>query len=139
MVFHLKKLVFPSTKDALCQDCLKLDQYGSGEEDFLISSMYVHYLVIISPWKRAGPSFEQTWIPFTQGCFVPCLDEIGPCSGSGEEWKCEKFTDRRTDRWTDRRRTKGDQKSSLELSAQVSLKSFRYNWGINRYNLFTHN
>ena len=26
---------------------------GSGE-DFLISSMYFHYFVIISPWKRAG-------------------------------------------------------------------------------------
>ena len=50
---------------------------GSGEEFFLISSMYFHYFVIISPWKRAGPSFEQTWIPFTQGCFVPSLVEIG--------------------------------------------------------------
>ena len=29
-------------------------------------------------------------------------------------------TDRQTDRQTDRRRTKGDQKSSLELSAQVT-------------------
>ena len=28
---------------------------GSGEEDFLISSMYFRYFVIISPWKRAGP------------------------------------------------------------------------------------
>ena len=28
---------------------------GSGEEDFLISSMYFHNFVIISPWKRAGP------------------------------------------------------------------------------------
>ena len=27
---------------------------GSGEEDFLISSMCFHYFVIISPWKRAG-------------------------------------------------------------------------------------
>ena len=35
---------------------------GSGEEDFLISSMYFHYFVIIPPWKR-GPSFKQTWIP----------------------------------------------------------------------------
>ena len=41
---------------------------GSGE-DFLLSSMYFHYFVIISPWKRAGPSFEQIWIPFIQGCF----------------------------------------------------------------------
>ena len=28
---------------------------GSREEDFLISSMYFHYFVIISPWKRAEP------------------------------------------------------------------------------------
>ena len=28
---------------------------GSGEEDFLILSMYFHYFVIISPWKRTGP------------------------------------------------------------------------------------
>ena len=28
---------------------------GSGEEDFLISSIYFHYFVIISPWERAGP------------------------------------------------------------------------------------
>ena len=27
---------------------------GSGEEDFLISSMYFHYFVIISPWKKVG-------------------------------------------------------------------------------------
>ena len=40
--------------------------------------MYFCYFVIFSPWKRAGPSFEQTWIPFTKGCFVPSLVEIGP-------------------------------------------------------------
>ena len=28
---------------------------GSGEEDFLISSMYFHYFVIISPQKKMGP------------------------------------------------------------------------------------
>ena len=26
--------------------------------------------------KGRGPSFEQTWIPFTKGCFVPSLVEI---------------------------------------------------------------
>ena len=146
---------------------------GYGEEDFLILSMYFHYFVIISPSKRVGPSFEQTWIPFTQGCFVPSLVEIGPVvlekkifkfhqcifaicviispwkragpfiwtnlnplhlrmlcakfgwnwfSGSGEEDENVKSlqTDGRTDRQTDRRRTTGDQKSSFELSAQVS-------------------
>ena len=41
--------------------------------------MYFRYFVIISPWKRGGGhSFEQTWIAFTQGCFVPSLVEIGP-------------------------------------------------------------
>mgnify|MGYP003692074683 CR=1 FL=1 len=52
---------------------------GSGEEDFfLILSMYFQYLVIIFPWKRLGPSFEQTWVLITQECFVPNLVEIGP-------------------------------------------------------------
>ena len=38
-------------------------------------------MVIITPspfWKGRGPSFEQTWIPFTQECFIPSLVEIGP-------------------------------------------------------------
>ena len=28
--------------------------------------------------KLNGSSFKQTWTPFTQGCFVPSLVEIGP-------------------------------------------------------------
>ena len=28
---------------------------GSGKQDFFISSMYIRYFVIISPWKRAWP------------------------------------------------------------------------------------
>ena len=51
---------------------------GSWEEDFLNVSMYFCDFVIISLWKRAGPSFEQTWIPFNQGCFMQSLVEIGP-------------------------------------------------------------
>ena len=50
---------------------------GFREEDSLISSMYFHHFVIISPLKRRGLSFEQNWIPFTQGCFVPNLVETG--------------------------------------------------------------
>ena len=83
---------------------------GSVDEDFLISSMYFHYFVIISLWKRAGPPFEQTWIPFIQGCFVPSLVEIGKVMLE-MKMKMWKFTDGRTDR----RRTTGDQKISLEL------------------------
>ena len=51
---------------------------GSWEEDFQIWLMYFHYYIIISPWKRTGPSFEQLWIPFTQGCLVQSLIEISP-------------------------------------------------------------
>ena len=29
-------------------------------------------------WEFIGSSFEQTWISFTQGCFVQSLVEIGP-------------------------------------------------------------
>ena len=51
---------------------------GSGE-DFIISSKFLFcHFVIISTWKRAGTSFEQIWIPFTQECIVPSLVEIDP-------------------------------------------------------------
>ena len=57
---------------------------------------------------------------------MPSLVEIGPVvlekkSKIGKVYRrTDRQTDRQTDGQTDRRRTKGDQKSSLELSAQVS-------------------
>ena len=62
---HSNKLQSPSPKDALCQIWLNWPS-SSGGEDFKISSMYLCYFVNISPWKRLGPSFEHTSIPFTQ-------------------------------------------------------------------------
>ena len=41
-------------------------------------------------------------------------------SGSGKDKSVKKFTDRQTGGQTDGRRELGDQKTSLELSAQVS-------------------
>ena len=135
-------------------------------------SIYFHNYLPLE--KGMAPSFEQTWFPITQGCFVPSLVEIGPVilkkifkvrqyislfpyylplekgvalhlkkleSSSPKDalcqvwlklaqwflrrrWKCENFTDRRTDGWrrtngqTDWLRTTGDQKSSLVLSAR---------------------
>ena len=71
--------------------------------------------------KGRGPSFEQTWILITQGCFVPGLVKIGPVVLEKiKMWKVYRQTDRRTDRQKDGRRTSGDQKSLLEFSAQVS-------------------
>ena len=51
---------------------------SSGEEDFLKLSFYFYYFPIISPLEKAWPFIWKTWIPFTQGYFVPSLDEIGP-------------------------------------------------------------
>ena len=33
---------------------------------------------ILTLWEFSGSSFEQTWIPFTQGCLASSLVEIGP-------------------------------------------------------------
>ena len=35
-------------------------------------------------WELNVSWFEQTWISFTQGCFLPSLDETGQVHGSGE-------------------------------------------------------
>ena len=49
---------------------------GSGEKDFQILLTIFRYFVTFSLRKEQGPLFEQTWIPFTQGCFEPSLVEI---------------------------------------------------------------
>ena len=78
---------------------------GSGEEDFLISSMYFRYFVILSPWKRAGP-FIWTNLNLLHPRML--CDKFGwnwP-SDSGEEGEnvislqTEKQTDKQTDRQT---------------------------------------
>ena len=54
MALHLFKLesIHPRM---LCAKFGRNWPSGSGEEDFLILSMYFRFFVIISPWKRAGP------------------------------------------------------------------------------------
>ena len=108
VALHLKKLnPLNSIKDVLCHVWLKLAQWFWRRTFFLLLSMYFRYFVIISPWKRLGPSFEQTWIPFT-------LNENGPVVlEKMKMWKVYYGQ-------TNSRRTPGDQKSSLELSGQVS-------------------
>ena len=60
----LQNLESLSPKTALCQ--------------FYISSMYFHYFVIISSWKRAEPFISANFNSLAQGCFVTSLVEIGP-------------------------------------------------------------
>ena len=54
----------------------------------------------LSPlWRGRGPSFEQTWSPFTQGWCVPSLVEFGPAvlEKKSKMWKVNRQTDGRTD------------------------------------------
>ena len=84
--------------------------------------MYFRYFVIISPWRRAGPFIHnKIWIPSTQGCFVWSLVEIGSLvlEKKPKKWKVYNDTNNNDD---DGQRTNFDQKSSLELSAQLSKK-----------------
>ena len=53
--------------------------WPSGSEKIFEFRRYIFAISLLSPiGKGLGPSFEQTWIPFTQGCFVPSLVEIDP-------------------------------------------------------------
>ena len=119
LVLHLNKLKSPSPKDVLCQNWFKLAQWF-WKRRFLnfvnVFSLFRNYLPLekggaLHLNKLESPSPKdalcQVWLKLAQWFWR-------------RRWKCKKFTDRRTDRQTDRRRTTGDQKSSLELSAQVS-------------------
>ena len=57
---------------------------GSGEEDFLILSIYFHYFVIISPWKRARPFIWTNLNPLYPRKLCAKFGWNWP-SGSGEE------------------------------------------------------
>ena len=77
--------------------------------------MYFHYFVIISPWKRAGPFISTNLNPLNPRMLCAKFSWNWP-SGYWEE------VEKRKSLQTDRRWMTGDQKSSLELSAQVFYK-----------------
>ena len=90
----------------------------SRKEDFNTLPMYFRYFVSISVWKRAWPFLRTNLNP---------NHSLMLCAKFG--WNTV-FTDRRTNRRidgrTDRRRTPSDLKSSLEVSAHLSLKGSLY-------------
>ena len=124
MDLHLNNVESHSTNDALCQVWLKLAQWFWRRTIFEISSLYFRYLTIISPWKRRGPLFKQTWILFTQGYFVSSLVEIGPVvlEKKMKIWKVYRQTDGRTDRQTD---------NGWQVIRKSHL-SFKVRWAKNR-------
>jgi hypothetical protein len=60
---HVYKLESPPPNNDLCVVLLKLVL----EKKILNDPTSFYIFVIISPLKRSGHLFEQTWIPFTQG------------------------------------------------------------------------
>ena len=106
---------------------------GTGEDDFKILSMYFHYFVIISPWKKGrGPSFEQTWILITQECFVLSLIEIGQLvlEKKMEMWKVYDNTKKYNDNDNnDGQQTTLIRKSHLSLRLR-GAKNQRHNKGL---------
>ena len=72
----LNKFESPSSEDAFCQVWLKLAQWFWRRRFFNFVNVcwiFRNYLPLV---KGLGPSFEQTWMPFAQGCIVPSLVEI---------------------------------------------------------------
>ena len=78
LVLYLKKLESPSPKEAFCQYCLKLAQWFCRRGFFNFVNVFLLFRHHLPFEMGRGPSFEETWTPFTQGCFVPSLVEIGP-------------------------------------------------------------
>ena len=102
---------------------------GSGEEDFLISSMYFHNFVIISHWKKAGPLIWINLNPLHQR--MPCANfGWNWPSGSGGEDENVKIlqTDGQTDiQMTDERRSK---KLTWAFSSGEIKNFMNKRWGV---------
>ena len=70
---------------------------GSGEENYLISSMYFCYFLIISPWKKTGPFIWTNLNPLHQRMLCAKFDLNWP-SGSGEDENVKSL--RQQQQWT---------------------------------------
>ena len=123
------KNVNPHHARMLCAKFVWTSRSGSGEEDFLISSMYFHYFIIISPWKRAGPFIWKNLNPLHPGILCVKFGWNWP-SDFGEEDENVKSlqTDRRTDGRTDGQTDDGRQvirKAQLSFQLRWAKKYFQ--------------
>ena len=122
---RLNTIAFPQPKDALCQVWLKFVQrflrirFWNSVDKF---SLFRHYPL----GKGRGSSFEQTLMPFTQGCLAFCKVWLKLALFTGFFMKmCKVYNNDTINNDNDddidyRQRTHFVQKSSLEPSAQVS-------------------
>ena len=70
------KIWIPSTQGCFVPNLVEIVPIVL-KRGFLNIFQYNFTISLLSPlWKRRGPSFEQSWISSTQGCFVVSLVEI---------------------------------------------------------------
>ena len=98
----------PIHQRLLCAKFVLNRPSGSGEEDFLILSIYFRFFLIISPWKREGPFIWTNLNPLHPRMLCAKFGWNWP-SGSWEEVKNRKSlqTDGQTDGQTDRQTDDG--------------------------------
>ena len=93
----------PITQGCLVLSSVEISQVVLKKKIFKVQQ-FMFAISLSSPLKKGrGPSFEQTWIPITQGCFEPSLVKIGPVvlKKKSKIGKVYRRTDRRTNRQTD--------------------------------------
>ena len=93
VALHLNKIESPSPKDALLQIWLKKAKLLLRIWFSNLVNVFFTISLLSTLGKGRGPSFEQSWISFNQGCFAPILAEISLVIL--EKMKMWKFTDRR--------------------------------------------
>ena len=72
--------------NTICNGELSDPLYDSVNRDLILVKLLLEKILkfrqcifaSISPWKVVRPFFVETYIPFTQGCFVSSFIEIGP-------------------------------------------------------------
>ena len=74
----------------LCAKCGWNWLSGSREEDYSFLSMYFCYIIIISPWERAGSFIWTNLNPLHPRILWPSLVDIGSVVLK-KIWKCEQF------------------------------------------------
>ena len=85
LILHVQQSYYPLWSTKFKQEAHW--PHSSPEKTVQINKHMIIILLLTSKWRKNllftlwevnGSSFEQTWIPFTKGCIVPNLVEIGP-------------------------------------------------------------
>ena len=134
VALNLNKFESPSPKEAICQIWLKFALWFWIWR-FLNFTNIFFAISILSPFRELngsfttlllspigkgwGPSFERTWIPFSQGCFVPSLVKIGPVFLEKKMKKWKVYDNNNDDNGP---QTNCDRKSSLRLRWTKNVK-----------------